>query len=135
VTSNVPRQIGDIAYTRFTAKHETLKQGSRWTFKGPGVYFGKPVEVGVPAPGNPQMLIGGEPGKGFQLQTIDRPADPPAAVFDLPRTVELAGLTFDVSAMEQDAAPVDEPDSRTYSLRTPSYSVRVGNTSLALAWA
>lgn len=133
VTSSVPRQIGDIAYTRFTAKHTTLKQGGRWTFTGPGVFFGKPVEVGVPAPGNPQMLIGGEPGKGFQLQTINRPVEPPSPVLELPKKVELAGLTFDVSAMQQDAAPVDEPDSRTFSLRTPSYSVRIGNTELALS--
>ncbi len=67
-----PVQLGDIAFENFRANLILATNSIHWFFTGPGKYFQKPVNVGTPGTGNPQVKIGGDPLAGFQLQVIEK---------------------------------------------------------------
>jgi hypothetical protein len=133
IESTVPTTVGDIEFQNFVANYSFNATPSSWNFVGPGTFFGKPVNVGSPGADNPEVKIGGDPKQGFQLRTLKEPLDPDAPSFPLPSVVKLLGVSFNVGAMPQEGAPVDDGVSKTYTLKTLDYKVKVGNTELALS--
>ncbi len=108
ITRSTPIQLGDIVFNSFKATYIASAAAVYWSFKGPGKYFNKNVEVGTPGVGNPQVKIGGDPTKGFQLNTTNEPVPAITPDFKLPETIDIAGLTFDTALLPQDEAVVDE---------------------------
>lgn len=134
ITSPSARVIGDFNFQNFKATYSNNSRSKIWTFVGPATYQGKQVNVGTPAPGNPQLRIGADPKLGFQLQTISKPVELLTPDFKLPSSIEVAGLNFDTALLPQDAPVVDQgPAGKVYSLRSQNYGVKLGNTTLSLS--
>jgi hypothetical protein len=128
-----PIQLGDIAFNNLKATYIATTASTYWSFKGPGRYFDKSVQVGAPGTGNPQMKIGGDPAKGYQLDTQNEPAPLITPDFKLPETIEVAGLNLDTSILAQDEPVIDEgPNGKTFSLKSADYKIKLGNTQLTL---
>lgn len=131
ITRNTASQVGDIKFDRFVATYNFSALPAFWFFTGPGKYFNKTVNVGSPGANNPQLKIGGELGKGFQLKTINEPVPVLPPNFQLPDVIEVAGLKFDTSELPQDGPVVDEgANGKTFSLKSSNYSVKLGNTTI-----
>lgn len=131
ITRNNSVQVGDIKFDRFVATYNLSALPAFWFFAGPGKYFNKTVNVGSPGANNPQLKIGGELGKGFQLKTINEPVPVLPPNFQLPDVIEVAGLKFETSELPQDGPVVDEgANGKTFSLKSSNYSVKLGNTTL-----
>ncbi len=122
--------INDVTFQSFTATYIFAATPGSWNVVGPGTFLGRSVSVGTP--GGMLMKIGGDPKKGEQLQTANKPVEAPTPQFALPNSVDIAGLNFDLRSIPQDEPVKDEGSSKTFSLRTREYTVKVGNTNLSL---
>jgi hypothetical protein len=131
ITRNSAVQVGDIKFDKFVATYNLAAIPAFWSFVGPGKYFNKTVSVGTPGANNPQLKIGGELGKGFQLKTINEPVSVLPPSFQLPEVIEVAGLKFETSELPQDEPVVDEgANGKTFSLKSGNYAVKLGNTTI-----
>jgi hypothetical protein len=131
ITRNSAVQVGDIKFDKFVATYNLAAIPAFWSFVGPGKYFNKTVAVGTPGANNPQLKIGGELGKGFQLKTINEPVSVLPPSFQLPEVIEVAGLRFETSELPQDAPAMDEgANGKTFSLKSGNYAVKLGNTTI-----
>lgn len=137
LTSNVEQQVGDVKFSNFKAKYDFKTTPRAWNFTGPGTYFGKAVTVGAGAT-SPIVKIGGtvanaaNAAKGFQLTLGNMPKELNAAEFPLPKYFTLSGLTFDLQKFAQGAVEAVAGVSKTYTLSTSEYTVKLGRTEITL---
>lgn len=133
VKSAIVTKVGDMVFNQYQSTLNTMSTPMSWVFKGAATYLGKSVQVGEPTEGSPQLKIINDPIKGFVLRTLSKPADLPNASFPLPDAMKIAGLNFDLTQFVQDATAIIESASKTYSLASKDYTVKVGNTSFTMS--
>ncbi len=133
VKSAIVTKVGDMVFNQYQSTLNTMSTPMSWVFKGAATYLGKSVNVGEPVEGSPQLKIINDPIKGFVLRTLSKSADLPNATFPLPDAIKIAGLNFDLTQFVQDATAIVESASKTYSLASREYTVKVGNTSFTMS--